>query len=184
MYEDIIDELKDKIKKVEEYLVSEIKKYNCGRADKYLFDSIKVLYYDNLTPISQMSSITNLDARTLIIKPYDKSSVKSICNAIIEKNLGLNPIDDGDTIKIVFPQMSEERRNEIAKLVEKVGENAKVSIRNVRRDFIDKTKQLKKDGESEDVIKRLDDSIQKIIDKAVVDIEGIVNNKKNDIMTI
>lgn len=129
-----------------------------------------------------MASITNLDARTLLIKPYDKSSVKSICNAIIEKDLGLNPVDDGDTIKIVFPQMSEERRNEIAKLVEKVGENAKVSIRNVRRDFIDKTKQLKKDGESEDVIKRLDDSIQKIIDKVIVDIEGIINNKKNDIM--
>ena len=131
-----------------------------------------------------MASITNLDARTLLIKPYDKSSEKSICNAIIEKDLGLNPVDDGDTIKIVFPQMSEERRNEIAKLVEKVGENVKVSIRNVRRDFIDKTKQLKKDGESEDVIKRLDVSIQKIIDYAIVDIEGIINNKKNDIMKI
>ena len=131
-----------------------------------------------------MASITNLDARTLLIKPYDKSSEKSICNAIIEKDLGLNPVDDGDTIKIVFPQMSEERRNEIAKLVEKVGENVKVPIRNVRRDFIDKTKQLKKDGESEDVIKRLDVSIQKIIDYAIVDIEGIINNKKNDIMKI
>ena len=184
MYEDILSELDDKLKCVEKFLNTEINKYSCGRADKSLIENIKVLYYGSLTPISQMSFISVLDVRTLIIKPYDKSYTKSICSAIIEKNLGINPLDDGDSIKIIFPQMSEERRNEIAKLVEKVGENAKVSIRNVRRDFIDKTKQLKKDGESEDVIKRLDDSIQKIIDKAVVDIEGIVNNKKNDIMTI
>ena len=180
----LLSDLEDKLKGVENSLLREIKKYNCGRPDKSLLETINVLYYDNFTPIQQMALITVLDARTIIIKPYDKSSIKSICNAIIEKGLGLNPLDDGDTIKIVFPQMSEERRKEIAKLVDIEGEKAKVYVRNVRREFIDKTKELKKNGESEDVIKRLDVSIQGIIDKAIKDIDKIIDEKKKEIMTI
>ena len=184
MYEDILSELDDKLKCVEKFLNTEINKYSCGRADKSLIENIKVLYYGSLTPISQMSFISVLDVRTLIIKPYDKSYTKSICSAIIEKNLGINPLDDGDSIKIIFPQMSEERRKEIVKLVEKEGEKAKVSIRNIRRDFIDKTKKLKTNGESEDVIKRLDVSIQNIIDRNIKNIDEIILKRDKEIMSL
>ena len=120
----------------------------------------------------------------MTIKPYEKKFIKDICNAIIEKNIGLNPQDDGDIIKIYFPQITEERRKELVKIIKNESEKAKISIRNIRRDIIEKTKGFKKSGVSEDEIKRFEDNIQNIINKYIKNIDSITENKEKELMKL
>ena len=166
------------------YFKKEISKYRCGKADGAIFADIKIFYYGNITPISKIAIISVPDFRTVTIKPYEKKFIKDICNAIIEKNIGLNPQDDGDIIKIYFPQITEERRKELVKIIKNESEKAKISIRNIRRDIIEKTKGFKKSGVSEDEIKRFEDNIQNIINKYIKNIDSITENKEKELMKL
>ncbi len=182
---DIINELKTELDKVITIIKKELNKYKCGRADESIISDVKIIYYDNLTPISNISLISVTDARTITIKPYEKKFIKNICNAIIEKKLGLNPQDNGDVIRIFFPPITEERRKELVKIVNNEAEKARVSVRNTRRDIIDKiTKTSKQDKISKDDVKRLEKDIQNTVDKYIKDINDITINKEKELLSM
>ena len=181
---DILNELKTELDKIITLFKKELSKYKCGRADESIISDIKIIYYDNLTPISKMSLINVTDAKTITIKPYEKKFTKDICKAIIEKKLGLNPQDNGDVIKIYFPPMNEERREDLVKMTKNEAEKARVSVRNTRRDVIDKIKTSKQDKVSKDEIKRLEENIQKTIDKYIKDINDITENKAKELLSM
>ena len=179
---DIITDIENEMCKVFDFTKSEINKFKVGKADPSILESVKVVYYGNLTPISQVALINVLDVKTISIKPYEKKFVKDIVAAIVDKKLGLNPQDDGEVIKIYFPPMTEERRKEMVKIVKGEGEKAKISIRNIRKNFKDKTKDLKKNGISEDEIKRLDENIQNKTDLFIKNIDKLIEQKEADLM--
>lgn len=181
---EMLTELETKLDKIIVFFKKEISKYRCGKADESIIADIKIIYYDNLTPISKMSIISTPDPKTITIKPYEKKFTKDICNAIIEKNIGLNPQDNGDVIKIFFPPITEERRKELVKIIKNEAEKNKITIRNTRKDTKDKIKDLKKNGISEDDIKRLEDNIQNVINKYIENINEITEKKEKELMKI
>ena len=149
-----------------------------------MLDGIMVSYYDAMTPLSQVSSINTPDARTIIIKPWEKQLLKDIETALINSDLGLNPQNDGDFIKLFMPPLTEERRRDLVKTIKTEVENGKVSIRNVRKDTNDELKKLKTDGAPEDDIKRAEDQVQKITDSFTARIDEVFLAKEKEIMTI
>ena len=181
---DIITDIENEMNKVFDFTKTEINKFKVGKADPSVLESVKIVYYGNLTPIPQVALINVLDVKTISIKPYEKKFVKDIVTAIVDKKLGLNPQDDGEVIKIYFPPMTEERRKELVKIVKGEGEKAKISIRNIRKNFKDKTKDLKKNGISEDEIKRLDENIQNKTDLFIKNIDKLIEQKEVDLMKI
>lgn len=184
MGEDIIGNIESEMNKVLEFTKNEVNKFKVGKADPSILEDIKIFYYDNLTPISQIALINVVDIKTITIKPYEKKFVKDIAAAIVDKKLGLNPQDDGEVVKIYFPPITEERRKELVKIVKGEGEKAKISIRNIRKNFKDKTKDLKKNGISEDEIKRLDENIQNKTDLFIKNIDKIVEQKEVELMKV
>ena len=156
-----------------------------GRASADVLAPIKVEYYGTMTPISEMAAIKATDARTLTIQPWDASTVKAIEKAILASDLGITPMSDGKTVRLVFPQLTEERRKEMAKQISKYGEEAKVAIRNVRRDANDATKAAKKNNEmTEDEVKASDKAVQELTDRFIKEVDKMTEAKTKEIMEI
>jgi len=160
-------------------------KIRTGRANPGLLDSVQVDYYGNLTPITQVANVSLLDARTISVQPWEKGMGAKIEKAIRDSDLGLNPASMGDLIRVPMPPMTEERRKELTKVVRSDGENAKVAIRNLRRDANDAVKKLVKDKlASEDEQKRSEAEVQKITDKHIADVDKLIVAKDQDIMSV
>ena len=174
----------DKMNKTLDVLVSDYAAIRAGRANPHVLDKIRVDYYGTPTPIQQVGNVSVPEARMIVIQPWEKSLLKAIEKAILTSELGINPTNDGNCIRLVFPEMTEDRRKELAKEVKKKGEEAKVAVRNVRRDGNVAFKKLKGTEISEDEIKDLEDELQKITDKYVAKIDKMVEAKSKEIMTV
>ena len=175
----------EKMKKSVEALLEDYKTIRAGRANPHIRDKIRVDYYNTPTPLQQVANISVPEARIIQIQPWDASLIKEIEKAIIVSDLGLTPNNDGKVIRLVFPELTEDRRKELSKDVKKKGENAKVAIRNVRRDANDVFKKQNKANEiSEDELKDAEDSIQKITDKYITEVDKCVDDKIKEVMTV
>jgi len=182
---DIKKQATEKMAKSVETLRVNLTHVRTGRAHVGLLDAIKVDYYGSDVPINQVGNITLADARTIAIQPYEKKMVQVVEKAIRDSDLGVNPATSGDVIRIPMPALTEERRRELAKLVHREGEDAKVAVRNIRRDAIQHLKDLMKNGEiGEDLEKRAQDEVQKMTDKATADIDRLVAEKEKDLMAV
>ena len=176
--------LQAQMDKTIEALKFEFSTIRAGRANAQMLDKIRVDYYGTPTPINQVGSISVPEPRTLLINPWDKSAMKDIEKAIMNSDLGLNPTNDGDVIRLNVPALTEERRKELVKDVKKKGEAAKVAIRNIRRDGIDSVKKLKGSDVSEDEMKDMEDDLQKLTDKYVKEVDKAVEAKSKEVMTV
>ena len=166
-------------------LESELTTIRAGRANPHILDKLTVDYYGAPTPIQQVANISVPEARMIQIQPWESSMIKAIEKAILCSDLGLNPNNDGKMIRLVFPELTEERRKELVKDVKKKGEGAKVAVRNIRRDANDAYKKLKKEEDvSEDEIKELEDQIQKLTDKYIKEVDKAIENKSKEILTV
>ena len=175
----------DKMDKTMEVLLADYGTIRAGRANPHVLDKIKVDYYGTPTPLQQVGNVSVPEARMIVIQPWEKSLLKAIEKAIITSELGINPTNDGNCIRLIFPEMTEDRRKEVAKEVKKKGDNAKVAVRNIRRDANDAYKKLKKEEDvSEDEIKELEDKVQKLTDKYIKDVDAAVEAKGKEIMTV
>ena len=174
-----------KMQKTLDVLSKELAAVRAGRANPAVLDKITVEYYGTSTPINQMAAISVPDPRTLMIAPWDRSTLKSIEKAIQTSDLGINPNNDGSVIRLIFPPMTSERRNELAKEVHKMTEEGKVALRNIRRDAMDKIKAMKKNGDiTEDDVKDGEKEIQKITDKYVKEADSMGEKKIKEIQEI
>ncbi len=174
----------DKMQKTYEYLETDLGSIRAGRANPHVLDKIKVDYYGTPTPIQQVGNITVPEPRMIQIAPWEKSLIKEIERAIMASDVGITPSNDGSLIRLVFPELTEERRKELVKDVKKRGEDSKVAVRNVRRDGNDAMKKLAKEDVSEDEIKELGDQLQKLTDKYIKDIDKLVEEKSKEILTV
>jgi len=166
-------------------LESELTTIRAGRANPHILDKLTVDYYGAPTPLQQVANISVPEARMIQIQPWESSMIKAIEKAILCSDLGLNPSNDGKMIRLVFPELTEERRKDLVKDVKKKGEAAKVAVRNIRRDANDAYKKLKKEEDvSEDEIKELEDKVQKLTDKYIKDVDAAVEAKGKEIMTV
>lgn len=182
--DDMIQQYEDKMKKAVDYLESDYGTIRAGRANPNVLNRIKVDYYGTPTPIQQVGNITVPEARVIQIAPWEKTLIKAIEKAILTSDLGLNPSNDGSVIRLIFPELTEERRKDLVKEVKKKGEDAKIAVRNIRRDGNDTFKKLGKSEVSEDQIKNLEDRLQKCTDKYIKDIDALIESKSKDIMTV
>lgn len=185
----MINELTDKTRKKMEETMQSLKRdmdsISTGRANPNLLDTVKVEIYGSFMPISQVGSISVPEATTLAIQVWDRDSVKSVEKAIINSNLGFNPMVDGMTIRIMVPKLSEERRRDLVKLAKKYGEDKKIAIRNVRRDALDDFKKKEKElAASKDQIHSFGDIVQKITDEFIKKIDDVVSEKEKDLMKV
>ncbi len=174
----------DKMGKAYEYLLSDYQTIRAGRANPHVLDKLKVDYYGTPTPIQQVGNITVPEARMIQIAPWEKSLIREIEKAIMSSDIGITPSNDGSVIRLVFPELTEERRKELVKDVKKKGEEAKVAVRNIRRDANDSFKKLAKTEVSEDEIKDLEDTVQKMTDKYIKDIDKAIEEKSKEILTV
>lgn len=174
----------DRMEKAIGALKRDLASLRAGRANPGLLDRIQVEYYGTMTPVSQMAGVTTPDARTLIIQPWDKTSMQAIEKAIMKSDLGLTPSNDGSIIRIVIPMLTEERRADLVKMTKKSGEEAKVAIRNIRRDANDDCKKLEKTEISEDESRRVQDEIQKVTDRYIAEVDKLVASKEKEIMEV
>ena len=182
---EIIQDTKSRMKKSIENLSRELANISAGRANSNLLNGVNVDYYGAPTPVQQLASINVPEARLLVISPYDKSSVADIEKAIIAANLGVNPTSDGEVIRITVPALTEERRKELVKNVKKIGEDSKVSIRNIRRDINDQLKKDEKNGDiTEDDLRSQTEDVQKVTDNSIKEIDNLVDEKEKDIMSV
>lgn len=185
MVEDILSDAKVRMGKSIEALKSNLAKVRTGRAHPSLLEQVMVPYYGSDTPIAQVASINVLDARTLSVSPWEKNQLAVVEKAIIQANLGLNPANNGETIRIPLPPLTEERRRDMAKVVRVEAEAAKVAIRNIRRDINNDFKQLEKEKEiTEDDVRRAEDRAQKLTDQFVAEVDKCVEEKEKDLMEI
>lgn len=175
----------DKMNKTLDNLAGEYDTIRAGRANPRVLDRIRVDYYGSPTPIQQVGNVSVPEPRTLLIQPWDKTQLKAIEKAILTSDLGINPTNDGSVIRLSFPELTEERRKDLTKEVKKKGENAKVAIRNIRRDANDTFKKQEKAAEiSEDDLDELIDKIQKLTDKMIDKVDKAVESKTKEIMTV
>ena len=175
----------DKMDKTMEVLIADYGTIRAGRANPHVLDKIKVDYYGTPTPLQQVGNVSVPEARMIVIQPWEKSLLKAIEKAILTSELGINPTNDGNCIRLIFPEMTEDRRKEVAKDVKKKGDNAKVAVRNVRRDANDTLKKMEKSTDiTEDERKEGEEKIQKMTDKYVAKIDKSVENKSKEIMTV
>ena len=179
-----IDEAKNSMLGAIAFLEKEMQKIRAGKASPVMLEGVKIDYYGTMTPLSQVANINTPDARSIVIQPWEKTLIGIIDKAIQTANLGFNPIHEGDTLRIVIPPLTEERRKELVKRAKTEVESAKVNIRNVRRNILDKVKKLKDQGVSEDEIKQVEKEMQDLTDKFVAETEKVYAEKEKDIMTI
>ena len=181
----LIKDAKGRMDKTIEALRSELSKIRSGKATTVLLDGIRVDYYGNMVPLNQVGNVSVLDAHTLSITPWEKQMVQIVDKAILEANLGLNPISDGTNLKIPIPPLNEERRKELVKLVKKFGEESKVAIRNIRRDANDHLKKEQKDKKmSEDQMHDAEAEVQKLTDDHIKLIDDTLKHKEKEIMEV
>ena len=181
---ELVASANEKMEEAVMYLDETLKNYRAGKANTSVFNQVLVSYYGTMTPLPQMTSITAPDAKTIIIQPWDKSLIKVIEKAIIDANLGYTPQNNGESIRINVPSLTEERRRELVKKARTDGESAKVSARNARRDAIDSLKKLIKEGLPEDVEKDCEDKVQKHTDAVIKKIDDLLAAKEKEIMTV
>ena len=182
---DAIATAKEKMGKTVAVLVKELSSLRAGRASAQVLDRILVDYYGSPTPVNQVGNISSPEPRLLVITPYDPSVLNPLEKAIQKSDLGINPSNDGKCIRLVFPELTEERRKELVKAVRKKGEDSKVAIRSIRRDAIEQIKKQKKDGEvTEDDQKKLEEQAQKLTDSTIKDIDKIIADKDKEIMEV
>ena len=174
----------EKMQKAYDFLLNDYQTIRAGRANPHVLDKIKVDYYGTPTPLQQVGNVTVPEARMIQIAPWEKSLIREIEKAIMASDLGITPSNDGSVIRLVFPELTEERRKDLVKDVKKKGEEAKVAIRNIRRDANDAFKKLAKEDISEDEIKDLEKDVQKLTDKYIKDIEKAVEDKSKEILTV
>ena len=175
----------DKMEKSLDVLLDEYASIRAGRANPHVLDRIRVDYYGTPTPLQQVGNVSVPEARMIVIQPWEKNLLKEIEKAILVSDLGINPTNDGNVIRLVFPELTEERRKDLAKDVKKKGEGAKVAIRNIRRDAIDSIKKMEKAGDiSEDDLKQVEEKIQKITDKMIEKVDKAIETKTKEIMTV
>lgn len=179
-----LQQYEDKMKKALEFLEQDYAGIRAGRANPHVLDKIRVDYYGTPTPIQQIGNVTVPEARIIQIAPWEKTMLREIEKAIQTSDLGINPSNDGNVIRLVFPELTEERRKDLAKEVKKKAEDAKVAVRNIRRDGNDSFKKLAKTEISEDEIKQLEEQLQKLTDKYVKDIDTAMESKSKEIMTV
>ncbi len=180
-----LKEFEVKMKKAQEFLLSEFDGVRAGRANAAVLKGISVDYYGTPTPIHQLAAIATPDARTITITPWDGSILKGIEKAIQASELGINPQNDGRIIRLTFPQLTEERRKELVKQVRKYGEEAKVAVRNIRRDAMDKFKKMQKASEiTEDDLKILEKDLQKLTDESIKQIDKLTETKEKELFEI
>ncbi len=174
----------EKMKKALDFLESDFASIRAGRANPHVLDKIRVDYYGTPTPIQQVGNVTVPEARIIQIAPWDKSMLKAVEKAILTSDLGINPSNDGSVIRLVFPELTEERRKDLAKEVKKKAEDGKVAVRNIRRDGNDAFKKLLKEDVSEDEVKQLGEELQKMTDKYIKEIDVMTETKTKEIMTV
>ncbi len=180
----LLEDVEDKMQKNNAFLKQQLTKIRAGRITSSILDDIKIDYYGNLTPISQTASINSMDARTLSINPWEKDLISEIEKILRDSDLGANPQNNGDSIVLTFPQITEERRKELAKQIRQKGEEAKIGVRNIRKDANDGLKKLQKKGTPEDLVKDNEQEVQKLTNTAIAQIGNIVEEKEKDIMTL
>ena len=180
----MLSQYESKMDKTLENLLSEFSSIRAGRANPHILDKLRVDYYGTPTPIQQVANVTVPEARTIMIQPWEASLIKEIEKAIMCSDLGVNPNNDGKNVIINFPELTEDRRKELAKDIKKKGEAAKVAIRNIRRDGIDSVKKLKGSDVSEDEMKDMEDDLQKLTDKYVKEVDKAVEAKSKEVMTV
>ncbi|MDR2547837.1 MAG: ribosome recycling factor [Lachnospiraceae bacterium] len=173
----------NKMKKAVEFLENDFAGIRAGRANPRALDKISVDYYGTQTPLQQVSNITVPEARMIVISPWEKTLLKDIEKAILASDLGINPTNDGNTIRLLFPELTEERRRDLVKEVKKKGEESKVAVRNVRREGNDAFKKLVKEL-SEDGVRLLEDKLQKLTDKHIKEIDSTVEQKSQEILKV
>lgn len=182
---ELIDSTKEDMSKTIAYLKNEYLTLRAGRANPHILDKITVDYYGVMTPINQMANISVPEARMLVVSLWDQSQLKNVSKAISQADLGINPIDDGRVIRLIFPILTEERRRDIVKSVKNLAENSKISLRSIRRDCLDIFKQMKKDGEiSEDDLSGAEKEVQKLVDGFNEQIDALSLVKEKEIMEI
>jgi ribosome recycling factor len=182
---DIKKQATEKMAKSVDTLKHDLQKVRTGRAHTGLIDHLRVDYYGSDVPINQVASVSLSDSRTISIQPFEKKMIQVIEKAIRDSDLGVNPATTGDVVRVPMPALTEERRKELAKIVKHDGENAKVAVRNIRRDAMTHVKQLLKDSEiSEDDDKRAEKEIQQLTDKSIADIDKIVADKEKDLLAV
>ena len=174
----------EKMQKTYDHLLADYQTIRAGRANPHVLDKIKVDYYGTPTPIQQVGNISVPEPRMIQISPWEKSLIRDIEKAIMASDIGITPNNDGSVIRLVFPELTEDRRKELAKDIKKKGEDAKVAIRNIRRDGNDAFKKLGKEEVSEDEIKTLEDELQKMTDKYIKEVDKLVEEKSKEIMTV
>ncbi|RME16157.1 MAG: ribosome recycling factor [Bacteroidetes bacterium] len=180
----ILDNIRQHMTKAIQHLEIELAKIRAGKANPAMLDNVTVEYYGSKVPISQTASINTLDARTLVIQPWEKNMLTPIEKAIQAANLGFNPQNDGTVIRISIPPLTEERRKELVKLSKQAVEEAKVAVRNIRKDAMEQAKKLQKEGMPEDEVKALEQKIQKLTDEFVAKCDQHLALKEKEIMTV
>lgn len=175
---------KEKMDKAIDHLDAELSRIRAGKANPRILDGIQVEYYGAMTPLNQVSNISTPDPKTIAVQPWEKAMIDPIEKAIQNSNVGITPVNNGEVIRLVIPPLTEERRIQLVKQVKSEGENARVSLRNSRREANDEYKQMQKDGLSEDAAKSAEDDIQKLTQEYTEKIDKIVEGKEEDIMTI
>ncbi len=180
-----VKDYSEKMQKTIDHLQGEYAAIRAGRANPHVLDKVRVDYYGTPTPIQQVGNISIPDPRIIQIQPWEKSILKDIEKAIQASDIGINPTNDGNVVRLVFPELTEERRKDLVKEIKKKGEDAKVAVRNIRRDGNDAFKKLSKsDDISEDEVKDLEDELQKTTDKFIKEIDSMIDDKSKDIMTV
>ena len=179
-----LQQYEEKMKKAYGFLEADYAAIRAGRANPHVLDKLRVNYYGTPTPIQQVGNVTVPEARIIQIAPWEKSLIKEIEKAIMTSDIGSNPSNDGNVIRLVFPELTEERRKDLVKEVRKKAEEGKVAVRNIRRDGNDFLKKLGKTEISEDEIKQMEEQLQKLTDKFVKDMDSLMEEKSKEIMTV
>ena len=180
----VFDDLKSAMDKAVEHAAAEFTKIRAGKAHPSMLDSVKVDYYGSLVPLSQVANINTTDAKTLVIQPWEKAMLQAIEKGIIISNIGMQPTNDGNIVRITLPPLTEERRKEIVKRVQGEGENSKVAIRNIRRDAIEHVKKLQKNGMSEDLATDAEKEIQDITNRYIALVDKQLAAKEKELMSV
>lgn len=185
MIEDLLSDAEERMAKTVDSTRGEFASVRTGRATPHLLDRITVDYYGAMTPLNQMANVATTDARTLTVTPFDKSVMGSIEKAILESDVGLTPNNDGNVIRLNIPDLTEERRKELVKVVNGVAEDGRVAVRNVRRDVMGDLRELKKEGEAgEDDERRAESSLQDLTDAAIKEIDSLLKGKEEEILEV
>lgn len=178
-------EIESKMNKTIEVFKTNLSEIRAGRANPAILNKVSVEYYGTPTPINQVAGISVPEARMIVIQPWDASILKDIERAILAADIGINPNNDGKVIRLVFPELTEERRKDLVKDIKKLAEESKVAVRAIRREGIDKAKVMQKDGElTEDDLRSAEDNIQKLTDKKIDEIDKVLSDKEKEILTV